>query len=464
MDAMSWSRVAKAAQASSAHALLFTFTLLLVLKLDHVVSCSWWIVFFPVWLFHAVVARGRFSIPAPLVPHDRHWAPSHAVVAAPLLIAFELLLCVHLESSDAVNLKIVFVPLLLLEAIILIDNFRMCRTMMSAEEDNMSDEVIWDTVPHFWISLSMVFLLAATLFLVLKLSGVIPELGWWDLFINFSVGQCFAFLVCTKWSNPMIHSHAQTMESISSTSTVGYLDCTSGLIVQSDEDQNHRMCCFEDIGGHVMKVLIIVFQIILFMYLEGTPAKAREIPIPVIFSPLFLLQGAGVMFSMSKLVERIVLQLHSESGNSRYYMFSSRLRDSFEFILRGSRLLGWWSIDEGSREAHARLLHDDESGYDTFCSYPPDMVKKMAKKDLAEEVWRLQSILGEQTNITKFSQQEYERLQHEKVLCRVCYEMEISIVLLPCRHRSLCSSCSEKCKTCPICRVTIDEKMPVYDV
>lgn len=70
---MSWRRVAKSLQGFAAHGLLFTFTLLLVLKLDHTVSYSWWTVFLPMWLFHAVVARGRFSLPAPSVPHDRHF-------------------------------------------------------------------------------------------------------------------------------------------------------------------------------------------------------------------------------------------------------------------------------------------------------------------------------------------------------------------------------------------------------
>ena len=87
-------------------------------------------VFFPLWAFHAVVARGRFSLPAPIAPRNRHvypsylfqqtitqivfciyissmfmipfgvqWAPCHAVVATPLLVSFELLLCIYLESS-----------------------------------------------------------------------------------------------------------------------------------------------------------------------------------------------------------------------------------------------------------------------------------------------------------------------------------------------------------------------------
>lgn len=69
---MSWRRVAKSSQGLIAHALLFSFTLLLSFKLDRAVSYCWWIVFAPLWLFHAVVARGRFSLPAPSMPHDRH--------------------------------------------------------------------------------------------------------------------------------------------------------------------------------------------------------------------------------------------------------------------------------------------------------------------------------------------------------------------------------------------------------
>ncbi|RRT62575.1 hypothetical protein B296_00000692 [Ensete ventricosum] len=77
------------------------------------------------------------------------WAPCHAVVATPLLIAFELLLCIYLYSTSvyslflgilpdffrymdshtvngehAINLKIVFLPLLAFEIVILVDNFR----------------------------------------------------------------------------------------------------------------------------------------------------------------------------------------------------------------------------------------------------------------------------------------------------------------------------------------------------
>ncbi|KAL5217341.1 hypothetical protein ABZP36_018025 [Zizania latifolia] len=149
--AQTWAGVGKTAQAAAAHAALFCFTLLLVLRVDGRIAYSWWIIFIPLWLFHGLVARGRFSMPAPSLPHGRRWAPCHSIVAAPLLIAFELLLCIFLESlrvrnRPAVDLKIVFLPLLVFEVIILIDNFRMCRALMPGDEESISDEAIWETL------------------------------------------------------------------------------------------------------------------------------------------------------------------------------------------------------------------------------------------------------------------------------------------------------------------------------
>ncbi|CAN4086743.1 unnamed protein product [Withania somnifera] len=435
---MSWRRVGKSGQALAVHILLLCFTVLLVLKLDHFVDYSWWIIFFPLWVFHAVVARGRFSLPAPSVLHDRHWAPCHTVVATPLRVAFELLLCIHLESiygdihSDEFDLPPKIVSFLSFHIV----HHIMCKALLPGDEESMNDEAIWETLPHFWVAISMVFFVAATVFTLLKLCGDVDALGWWDLFINYG----------------------------SSSTTTRYLDWNSGLIVSSEEEPQSRMCGLQDLGGHMMKIPIIFFQVLLCMRLEGTHAGARNISLPLLFLPIFLLQGAGVLFATLRFVEKIVLLLQSGAAVGRYHVFSSKVRDCFAFMHHGSRLLGWWSIHESSREEQARLLHDGFPGYNTFCGYPPEIVKKLPKKDLAEEVWRLQAALGEQTEITKLSQQEYERLQNEKVLCRVCFEGEISIVLLPCRHHVLCSSCCEKCNKCPTCRVCIEERLPVYDV
>ncbi|KAG4910790.1 hypothetical protein JHK85_057647 [Glycine max] len=477
---MSWRRVAKALQALVAHVLLFSFTISLALKLDHVIRHSWWKVFFPLWVFHAVVARGRFSLPAPSMPHDRRWAPFHSLVATPLLVAFELLLCMHLGSSYVMNLRIVFMPLIFLEMAILFDNVRMCRALMPGDDENLTDEAVWETLPHFWVSISMVFFIAATVFTLLKICGGgneltrchtflwmnpgdVAALGWWDLFINFGIAQCFAFLVCTKWHNPTIHGGCHITEPCSSSNTIRYLDLrTGGLVVYTDEDrQQNGFCNLQDIGSHIMKIPFIGFQILLFMHLEGTPSSAKNLPHWVIISPLFLLQGAGVLFAAYRLIEKIVLLLYIGDIPERYSAIASKSRECFGFFRRGSRLLGWWSIDEGSREEEARLFCAGSPGYNTFT---PETVKKMPRTDLVEEIWRLQAALGEQTHVTKFSQEEYERLQNEKILCRICFEEQINVVLLPCRHHILCSTCCEKCKRCPVCRGSIEERMPVYDV
>ncbi|CAN1296229.1 RING finger protein B [Linum perenne] len=459
---MSWSRVGKSLHGLLAHSLLFSFTLLLVLKLQLAVSYSWWVILAPLWLFHAVTARGRFSLPAPAMPHDRNWAPTHAILATPLLIAFELLLCIHLEGRYVVDLKIVFMPLIAFEMTILIDNISMCRALMPGDEENMSDEQIWETLPHFWVAISMVFFIAATVFTLMKLCGDVAALGWWDLFINYGIAQCFAFLVCTKWYNPVIHGHSYSGESGSSSTTLRYLDWHRGLIISSDEDpRNIRMCNLQDIGGHFMKIPFIVFQIMLFMRLEGTPAGARYIPIPCLFAPLFMLQGAGVLFAAYRLVEKIVLLLSSGACTGSSFYLMSKVKEFLGFLRHGSRLLGWWSIDEGSREEQARLYHGSNSSYNTFS---PDSVRKMPKSELVSEIWKLQAVLSEQMDISKYSQDEYERLQNERILCRVCFEEQINVVILPCRHHALCSTCCEKCKKCPICRVLIEERMPVCDV
>lgn len=82
------------------------------------------------------------------------------------------------------------------------------------------------------------------------------------------IAECFAFLVCTKWSNPVIHRNSQPREESSSSSAIRYLDWNSSLVVSSDDHLQDRICGLQDIGGHIMKIPIIVFQVLLCMKLE----------------------------------------------------------------------------------------------------------------------------------------------------------------------------------------------------
>lgn len=153
-------------------------------------------------------------------------------------------------------------------------------------------------------------------FLLQNIAGDVGALGWWDLFINFgysscnyaviltlviapfcggavngealkfhfeafgakenlffssscSIAECFAFLVCTKWSNPVIHRNSHNREVSSSSTSIRYLDWNSGLVVSPEEDQHQdRVCGIQDVGGHIMKIPIIGFQVLLCMRLE----------------------------------------------------------------------------------------------------------------------------------------------------------------------------------------------------
>jgi len=70
---------------------------------------------------------------------------------------------------------------------------------------------------------------------------------------------------------------------------------------------------------------------------QGTPAGARHISLPVIFLPIFLLQGAGVLFATLRFVEKTVLLLRSGAAVGQYHVISSRVRDCFAFMHHGSR-------------------------------------------------------------------------------------------------------------------------------
>jgi hypothetical protein len=81
----------------------------------------------------------------------------------------------------------------------------------------------------------------------------------------------------------------------------------------------------------------LISRMIVHILFQGTPPSARYIPTFALFSPLFILQGAGVLFSLARLVEKVVLLLHSGPVSPNYLMASSKVRDCFAFLHHGSR-------------------------------------------------------------------------------------------------------------------------------
>lgn len=99
----------------------------------------------------------------------------------------------------------------------------------------------------------------------------------------YSIAECFAFLVCTKWFNPVIHRQAPHREPGSSSTAIRYLDWNSGLVVSSDDDQfRGRLCGSQDIGGHIMKIPVVAFQVLLCMRLEVIFRFVLDMLLPVL--------------------------------------------------------------------------------------------------------------------------------------------------------------------------------------
>ena len=75
-----------------------------------------------------------------------------------------------------------------------------------------------------------------------------------------------------------------------------------------------------------------------FVQFQGTPSSARHIPIPVLFAPLLLLQGAGFLFAIYRFVEKLIMLLHSDTGAGIYFRISTPVCNYLGFMHHGSRL------------------------------------------------------------------------------------------------------------------------------
>ncbi len=51
---------------------------------------------------------------------------------------------------------------------------------------------------------------------------------------------------------------------------------------------------------------------------------------------------------------------------------------------------------------------------------------------------------------------------HEQLTCRVCYDNDVSILLIPCQHLCLCKECAARLDKCPLCRCHKVDSLKVY--
>lgn len=150
---------------------------------------------------------------------------------------------------------------------------------------------------------------------------------------------------------------------------------------------------------------------------QATSSTSSHLSFRVIFTPLLLLQGACFSFATFRLVEKVIISANRDADSGRYLILSSQIHEFFGFLHHGSRyihcfsviisinvvtilnipfnlrhlfpicfslntvtldsfkpwilfimnrLLGWWSIDGGSREEQARLYNAASSRWGLY--------------------------------------------------------------------------------------------------
>ena len=89
--------------------------------------------------------------------------------------------------------------------------------------------------------------------------------------------------------------------------------------------------------SQVSFIVKLTFPSFFSLQFQGTPPSAEHIPSLILFAPLLLIQGAGVLFAAYKLMEKIVFLLNFGADSGRYFAVTSKAHDYFGFLHRGSR-------------------------------------------------------------------------------------------------------------------------------
>lgn len=87
--------------------------------------------------------------------------------------------------------------------------------------------------------------------------------------------------------------------------------------------------------------------------------------------------------------------------------------------------------------------------------------RRMVRDSLNWKQKSLGSKVGLSGNEWQRTQTELQA-KAEECLCKVCFEADLDVLLMPCRHLVVCEKCSALLDTCPTCRGHIESVERVY--
>lgn len=89
-----------------------------------------------------------------------------------------------------------------------------------------------------------------------------------------------------------------------------------------------------------------------------------------------------------------------------------------------------------------------------------ELLQKMLHKDLTAPLVSLVDSSELQAAVDEIRHALHQEVAAQKCCC--CLEAPAMVVLLPCRHQQLCTTCADIVSVCPICRSHIASRLQVY--
>lgn len=90
---------------------------------------------------------------------------------------------------------------------------------------------------------------------------------------------------------------------------------------------------------------------------------------------------------------------------------------------------------------------------------------KTVQNDFQENTENTENIdtqIKTETTETTTSIKKETDTNNDVLLCKICYDQQLSMVFLPCGHSMCCPSCTTALSECPLCRKNIDATVRVY--
>lgn len=92
----------------------------------------------------------------------------------------------------------------------------------------------------------------------------------------------------------------------------------------------------------------------------------------------------------------------------------------------------------------------DESDSNTVNIIHSKNVKNENIRNVTDE-----KLLKDNSVIKSTDLEEENRMLKEARLCKICMDIEVGVVFLPCGHLAACTFCAPNLKDCPLCRAAI---------